>query len=155
VQISGIVKVLEANRLGTGEQGSQDHIPPDSLTRMPHMDHTPELPIDHTPTKPPVVDAVVPIKTLVTGKGITVCLLVRKAQEDGECSDVQCGPPGRVSPQLVLGLYNPLCTLQWEGPARDSKGHASLFSVAVGYNKDLVSFCKLWEEKSKGGGRAG
>lgn len=115
------MKVLDAN--------SQDHTPPDPPTHKPYP--------DYTQTTHPVVGTAVPFKVLMTGKTVTACLLVPRKPEVRGSGD---GPPETVSPLLVSALYNPLCTLQWEGGV--SKGDASLFSVAVGYNRDLVPVCK-------------
>lgn len=128
LQLSGVVKVLDANRPRVSS--SQDCTPP--------VPPTPKSYPDHTQIAPTVVDTAVPFKVLITGKAVMACLLVPRKPES---SDAPSGPPGTVSPLLVSALYNPLCTLQCEGGVR--KGDASLFSIAVGYNRDLVPICKL------------
>lgn len=117
--------MLDANLPSVSKyRSSEDH---DSSSLKPHQDHTPATP-----------SATVPFKVLITGKAVTACLLVPRKLDGGDLTPQD--PPGTVSPLLVLGLYNPLCTFQSEGGVE--KGDASLFSVAVGYNRDLAPVCE-------------
>ena len=136
LQLSSVRKVLDANLPSVSEYRSfEDHAPQDPTSLKPHHQ-------DHTPATPPPVGTAVSFKMLITGKTVTACLLDPRKPDGG---DSLSGAPqedllGTVSPLLVLGLYNPLCTFQWEGGVK--RGDASLFSVAVGYNKDLAPVCE-------------
>ena len=125
------MNIIEAN--SHKDNNLQKYSPRSSPSRTPSP--APSLDTSTADHSPESADTSVPFKILVTGKTVTVCLLSQQSSAALGGGAGFCPRPGLLAPVLVLSLFNPLCSVQSEDGW--TRGEVSLFSMAVGHNKDL------------------
>ena len=126
MQVSNITKILKKNRLECKpkDTGLKDSIEDTKVLKVTEEDYN------------------IPLKVLVTGKMVVLCLLTPPSVDNLTLDKGLCSVQyGQAVPLLVASLYNPLCALQLLEDGR-SEAEMSLFNMSVSSHQEKISIGK-------------